>query len=798
MELLQYKYHDAYEFQVSSTDIATSWNKFKVRARKFAPENYCNYGMPTGGYLKVWNCDKRVLECIPESFWGNSRPVFFEDHKYTLSFTFFDAVDEPRIIHPNKEVEAMFNCIKIAKGVYIINSNIDFLNQPGHFTLEVAYTSKIYKKVKHKIEFDVLSPKLDTKQDLDIIIQQIREEYGDLVFRYLTLTFQQFEMGREANNELIWLSVFKQIIDAYLHAVRFVVNRPNSKMQLLEEYKRADRIKVWSPLMAETFINDRIDDNQKALRKYYRAERIESSSDTLENRFVKFTIERIAERLLVLLKKLSSDTSESEIAMLKGKYVELQVLKNNGFFKGIGIFDGFHHHSMVLQQRSGYAQVYRYWIMLQNGLDLIHGDTSVGVQPIWKLYELWCFLKVKRLVCKILGINPKNKDHANKYIHEDIKNAFDLFDGGYLSGHITYINPKNNDYIEIGYQYSFSRDSGKDDMHSVTTEQKPDIVMHIHKHERNITLTYLYDAKYRVKGDGDQGNGNIIDEPVPETLDAMHHYRDAIYYGKYGERKFSKEIIGGFILYPGRMNEQEMLDKINKEDGKLPYFLKSIEEVNIGAYPLLPNEESGLLLENHLHKVILDESINEQLEDSVPQRGLFYTFNEDYAQDLVLVGCIRSEPQSNWILLNGLYNIRLDLGEKHVDGAVKPSKIFMNVSHILLYDDYVSGQEIFVSQYFNIKDSQNSVPVYAGLAQLKKLDYPFNVVYNSPREFKKQVEKVYGDRSYLIYEIDTNPIKFQNNKRVDLKRLIRDKVTDDMPVGSPFVVTMSELKNYLV
>ena len=625
MELLQYKYKDAYTFQVSSTDIETSWRKFKVRARQLPPEHYCSYGMHEEGVLKVWNADTHQLEEIEKSEWASARPVFFEDHKYTLSLTFFDAQEEPRIIHPNKEVEQMFNCVHLATGEYLINSNIDFLNQPGHFALEFAYKNASGKHIRHKVEFDVLSPKLDTKHDLDIIIQQIRQEYGDLVFRYLTLTFQQFEMGREANNELIWLSVFKQIVDNYIQAVRFILHQPHNKVQELEEYRRAERIKEWNPMIAERFVNDRLNDEQKALHTYYRTQRVESTLDTRENRFVKQTLERITERLSLLVKRLSEGTSENEIQLLKDKQSELEVLKHNSFFRGIGLFDGFRQQSMVLQQRSGYSQVYRYWIMLQNGLDLIQGDTSVGVQPIWKLYELWCFLKVKRLVCKVLGIDPQNKEHIQKYIHEDTLNAFDLFDGGSLSGNITYLNPQNEDLVEIGYQYSFNRKSREDDMRSATTEQKPDIVMHIHKHERDITLTYLYDAKYRVRGDGDEQVSTVVDEPVAETLDAMHHYRDAIYYGRKGEPRFSKEIIGGYILFPGRMDEQKMLEDIQNRSENIPYYLRSIEEVNIGAYPLLPNDDSGVLLENHLRKVLLDESIIEQLQDSVPQRGLYYT-----------------------------------------------------------------------------------------------------------------------------------------------------------------------------
>lgn len=625
MELLQYNYHDAYTIQASSTDIGLSWRKFKVRAKKLPPEQYCNYVMASGGRLQVFNAETQAMEDIVEEDWKLARPVFFEDHKYNLTLTFFDAADEPHIIHPNKDVEAMFNKVQTASGEYIVSSSLDFLNQPGHFALEFAYKNKIGEHVQHKVEFDVLSPKLDTKHDLDIIIQQIRAEYGDLVFRYLTLTFQQFEMGQEANNELIWLSVFKQIVDSYVQAVRFIIHQPHNKMRQYEEYRRVERIKGWTPTLAERFSNDRLNDEEQALRKYYRTEQTETTLDTRENRFVKYTLQRITERLTLLTKRLGDGTSESEIANLQEKQDELEMLRRHTFFRGIGLFDGFRQQSMVLQQRSGYSQVYRYWIMLQNGLDLIQGDTSVGVQPIWKLYELWCFLKVKQLVCRVLGIDVHNKEHLEKYVHEDTQNAFDLFNGGSLSGHITYTNPKNGDLVEVGYQYSFGRKGDEHEMRSATTEQKPDIVMHIHKRERDITLTYLYDAKYSVRGDDDPTLGNVQDEPKPDTINAMHHYRDAIYYGKRGERRFSKEIIGGYILFPGRMDEQRLLELMQNHDEHLPYFLKSIEEVNIGAYPLLPNEESGLLLENHLRRVLLDESIIEQLEVSVPQRGLYYT-----------------------------------------------------------------------------------------------------------------------------------------------------------------------------
>lgn len=129
-----------------------------------------------------------------------------------------------------------------------------------------------------------------------------------------------------------------------------------------------------------------------------------------------------------------------------------------------------------------------------------------------------------------------------------------------------YCNYVNEDLVEVGYQYSFDRKGDEYEMRSATTGQRPDIVMHIHKNERDITLTYLYDAKYSVRGDDDATLGNVQDEPKPETINAMHHYRDAIYYGKRGEQRFSKEIIGGYILFPGRMDEHRLLEQIQNHN----------------------------------------------------------------------------------------------------------------------------------------------------------------------------------------------------------------------------------------
>lgn len=115
--------------------------------------------------------------------------------------------------------------------------------------------------------------------------------------------------------------------------------------------------------------------------------------------------------------------------------------------------------------------------------------TAVGVLPIWQLYEVWCFLKMKRVVCEVLHIDTKDPDDL-QYIHEKTTTMFNPFSDSEMSDSVTYDNKENGDQIELGYQYSYKRtkDGVHDDVYSVTGVQKPDIVMNIHKHGSGIVL----------------------------------------------------------------------------------------------------------------------------------------------------------------------------------------------------------------------------------------------------------------------------------------------------------------------
>lgn len=354
------------------------------------------------------------------------------------------------------------------------------------------------------------------------------------------------------------------------------------------------------------------------------------------------------------------------------------------FFRSIGRFDGLRQESLVLQSRNGYQQIYKDWLKLKRGIDFYDGAANIGTLQIWEIYELWCFIKMKRLVAEVIGINPNMPDYE-ELITEPKGTLLNPFTNSSLEHIVEYRYPKatENDSIErrrlldmhegdivtLHYQHTFNRTSGNHDggmgINTATTEQRPDIVLNIRKDSGETVLTYLYDAKYRVindrRLDRDFEQQDIDEEtsmpggdyPPTDAINQMHRYRDAIYYSK--EKPYrSKEIIGGYILFPGRGNDEYI---------KQRYYSESIRSVNIGAFPLLPNKSE--LLKSHLQEILMTYTSSEShVSKARPQRTLAYVTEEEKAtmmtDDLVMVALARNEEKRQWAFDKQWYNIPLD------------------------------------------------------------------------------------------------------------------------------------------
>ena len=670
MEVLHFiDYAGTVEISISTANIQTPWKRFQGRV-KDAARTYCDYSTTMIGTLSLADVDGNFsLKELPADLitkeWRELWPVFYETCKYNATIQFKGIPEEPKIEHPNKEITDQFAIIKLNDiGDYLITGELDFLNEPGMFDLAFRYRTHVTPERTEHLRFRVVSPKLDAKNDYKNILELIKNEYNDLVFKYLTKTFQNF--GRDNSkddNLLVWYSIFKEIIDGYLKAINFIVHKPHLQTRREVRYSRADRIKRWTSQMSERYAE--IEAEKRLDEELFRHEIAETTINTRENRFVKFTLERIGAKLGDVIDRVTrlypDKVNEQENENLQEQRLLLKKITRNALFRNLR-GEPLRNESMVLQKRTGYAQIYRYWLMLQSGIKLLEGTTSIGVRQIWEIYELWCFLKIKELVCEILDIDKDNIEQYNALVDERKSSMFDPFAEGELEHQIVFINPEKigEDEVELLYQHTYNRNSGE--IHTATTENRPDIVLNIKKPD-GFMLTYLFDAKYRVFDDDRLNAEGVAEEqrllgaadyPPSDAINQMHRYRDAIYYGLKKEQQqqhTAKEIIGGYILFPGRGDDKAIRKR---------YFFKSIETVNIGAFPLLPDsqhpENEAVLLREFLRKVILDETTYEQLKGSIPQRGLRY----DSAEDMVLVGYANNEQRERY-LEKRLYYTRAEM-----------------------------------------------------------------------------------------------------------------------------------------
>ena len=624
-----------YDFRltISTATIEYAWERFERRV-KDRSLSYCEYKSLREGKLSLLYPKKLadgLLEQNPEVLqteWREKHPVLFETCEYQFAVEFNHLYDtsngklQPRVKHRLKSVGEGFKFYPYGRHSGILVGSIDFLNSPGKFCFAFEYRNEDNHVATEQIEMYVASPKLDTKNDLRQITELINQEYENYVFDYLTLTFSSYALVRaERNNNIIWLSIFKNVVDEYFRSVRFIMSRPNNKPVRKTYYSRPERIRRWSPQQEERYR----DLGKDAEMHFFRYEQTENTINTRENRFVKYSLHVLGKKFREVFAEVSSiykDMDKDERKALYGYNKFFRQLETASFFSKVGEFEGFRQESAVLQQRSGYSQIYKAWLMLKNSLELVDGKTDIGMKKIWELYEIWCFLVMKRLIAKVLGLDLNDAEH----IHENKSEMLNTMLKSEMSHSVEFINSTNGDVIRLEYQHTYNRSSKE--FKTTTTEQRPDIVVTIKKPD-GFVLTYLYDAKYRVqddKNDGELDEGadiDLADYPLPDAINQMHRYRDAIYYAmKEDERPRGKEIIGGYILFPGRTEGDAIENR---------YFYKSIKQVNIGAFPLLPADEEHKedivmcnLLEKHLEEILLDSTAYEQIKDSIPQKGLRY------------------------------------------------------------------------------------------------------------------------------------------------------------------------------
>lgn len=655
MELLTIEHKD-FTMIVECTKFDGIWNKAKSNVGE--DKLYSTYSW-SEGVVSV----KRTLDADHEIDIEQGVPAlatFFDNADYPIWIEFKDYVKEAQFGSILQNDNDRFTFRR-----HILAGFINYKNEIGRSEIQIIY--KVDKEASaFRFGFEVLSTKLDYHEHWRTIVEDIEREYRMLSLDYMRRTFHGFSPDQNGEHpDIVWWSVFEGEQQKFIKACKSIIDRPRHRLHGEEMYLRADKLK-----QTPHNIENRLAEHRKEPAYLYRVEQHILSNDTQENRFLKFALHQISKRYEDLRQRIEAVKTASgtmKSAMLATSET-LKRLQHHPFFRTIGRFKGISQESMVLQKATGYSQVYRTWNLLRRAYSLNDGLYRLQTKDIATLYEIWCFIEVSHIVKAQLHLDDEDVEHRNRMEMNGIfswelgkgEHSRILFrkDGVELA-ELVY-NPKNAD--------KENDDVGMKDLVVPTVPQKPDIVLQLTKNDlqQGMKMTYLFDAKYRIDGK-DKG----VDVPPEDAINQMHRYRDAIYYKDYYANALKKEVIGGYILFPGDGEPNDVA--VSK-------FYKTIKEVNIGAFPLRPKDvENRKLLENFIDELIHTKSY-ETIAHVIPQKGAYVEVG-----NRVLIGLVKEDNRLFQAFMDGTATL-------YYSGKQFPTTIALQDLHFFM--PYIKGKGI--------------------------------------------------------------------------------------------------------
>ena len=641
---------------VECTKFDGIWNKAKSNVGE--DKLYSTYSW-SEGVVSV----KRTMDADHETDieQGVSAPAtFFDNMDYPIWIEFKDYVNDAQFGSILQNDNDRFSFRR-----HILAEVVNYKNEIGRSEIQIIY--KVGKETRtFRFGFEVLSTKLDYHEHWRVIVEDIEREYRMLSLDYMRRTFHGFSPDQNGEHpDIVWWSVFEGEQQKFIKACKSIIDRPRHRLHGEKVYLRADKLK-----QTPHNIENRLAEHRREPAYLYRVEQQIQSNDTQENRFLKFALHQIGKRYEKLRQRIEAVRTASDTmkAAMLATSETLKRLQHHPFFRTIGRFKGMSQESMVLQKATGYSLVYRTWNLLRRAYSLNDGLYRLQTKDIATLYEIWCFIEVSHIVKEQLHLEDEDVEHHNRMEMNGIF-SWELGKGehsrilfrkdGIELAELVY-NPKNAD--------KENDNVGMKNLVVPTVPQKPDIVLQLTKNDlqQGMKMTYLFDAKYRI-----DGRDNGVDTPPEDAINQMHRYRDAIYYKDYDANALKKEVIGGYILFPGD----------GDPDGvAVSKFYKTIKEVNIGAFPLRPKDvENRKLLENFIEELIQTKSY-ETIAHVIPQKGTYVEVG-----NRVLIGLVKEDNIQYQAFADGTATL-------YYTGKQFPTTIALQDLHFFM--PYIKGQGV--------------------------------------------------------------------------------------------------------
>ncbi|WP_394578728.1 DUF2357 domain-containing protein [Cytobacillus firmus] len=568
------------------------------------------------------------------------RPIFFENGVYQV-IVIPKTSRDLSFYHEHPGLRQSISKVEIPN-TYMLMGNLQFQNEVGLTTFEIRDGSKKLLEVT----LEIFPAKLDYKNDYKKLLEEVNDEIYNLAFHFIRKTYLGARGkldGKPSRSEFYRL--ISKHFDQFIQAINRIERQPHHLLQKTYEKVRGDQLNKLDtrsrsylqkrPQLFTEVSNGIHINNKKLMPTEGLRVKKELTFDTLENRYVKWMMQRVKHKLYDLLDTLINRSPRWEtepdadlLDKLNEMIEKLEGKLKSPFWRGIKKLD---HSilSLVLQMAPGYRDAFQIYLTVSKGLMLQGKLYQMSVKDVATLYEYWTFLKLGQIL-----------DKKFQLVSQDIiqVNREGLFVNLQTNRSATrkYKHPYTKEDIILTYQ---KYESGLP-----TIPQKPDTMLSIAKKGKDFTYNYVFDAKYRIDY-AQEGSyyQNRYKQPGPleDDINTMHRYRDSIV--AYNNGPFERTAFGAYVLFP-------WFDEGLYQDH---HFYKSIDIVNIGGLPFLPNATD--LVERFVERLI-EKSPEEIQQEGILPRGTLEDWNSSL-EEKVLIGLVRDREEYISYKQTGSYRI---------------------------------------------------------------------------------------------------------------------------------------------
>lgn len=429
---------------------------------------------------------------------------------------------------------------------------------------------------------DVRSVKMDYRTEYRGMLRRLTEEITGLVADARSSTKGRFLSSFKERSDGGWLQIqlelLREVLDSsdFTAAIQRILNFPHEKLSSSNDIVKADRPVRWTPSAIRQLLNGNPRRKTplnhtlaafglESVAEHVRVPHKSRDLDTPENRFIKYALEDFRSFLAHAQSVFSASAGWGVSAALTCRlFSVIDDWLGRAIFREIGAMRFTPLGSPVLQRKSGYREVLRWWLRFRTaaelswkgGEDLFHA----GQRNVAELYEYWLFFELLSWFCRMCraGNRPAIEELIEGFEEGSpnlrLKKNMELGPfAGIFAGRSRRLNAR------FVYNGRFQASSNRQQRGSWSRALHPDYTLSFWPEEMSETdaegqelLVHIhFDAKYRV----DQFQelfGSELEDDADEEVDGnykrqdllkMHAYRDAI-----------KRSQGAYVLYPGRAN----------------------------------------------------------------------------------------------------------------------------------------------------------------------------------------------------------------------------------------------------